>query len=209
MAFQPRKQFGQHWLRSEKVLHRIVSAAELSKTDRILEIGPGTGNLTRLLLSLVQSVVAVEIDRDLCNLLTQKFEPVENFLLIEKDFLALDLVAALLPHLTLKRLTKLLPIFPIYITGPILAKLLGTIAQPASKPFDLIVLLVQKEVAERLCAQPNGKAYGALSVRLQYLAMCEQICIVPTKAFYPSPKVDSAVVAAPLRQRQLDARCCP
>jgi len=194
MAFQPRKQFGQHWLRSEKALHRIVSAAELSKTDRILEIGPGTGNLTRLLLALAQSVVAVEIDRDLCNLLTQKFEPVENFLLIEKDFLALDLAAALLPYLPFEAPNKVVANIPYNITGPILEKLLGTIAQPASKPFDLIVLLVQKEVAERLCAQPHSKAYGALSVRLQYLAMCELICIVPAKAFYPSPKVDSAVV---------------
>lgn len=194
MAFQPRKQFGQHWLRSEKALHRIVSAAELSKTDRILEIGPGTGNLTRLLLSLVQSVVAVEVDRDLCELLTQKFSQIENLLLVQGDFLTLGFAATLSLHPTFQAPNKVVANIPYNITGPILAKLLGTIAQPAARPFDLIVLLVQKEVAERLCAPPDGKAYGALSVRLQYLAMCEQICIVPAKAFYPSPKVDSAVV---------------
>jgi len=194
MACQPRKQFGQHWLRSDKALHRIISAAELSKSDRVLEIGPGTGNLTRLLLSLAQSVVAIEIDRDLCELLTQKFQPVKNLLLIQKDFLALDLAATLSPYPTFQAPNKVVANIPYNITGPILEKLLGTIAQPAARPFELIVLLVQQEVAERLCAQPEDKAYGALSVRLQYLARCEQICRVPAKAFYPPPKVDSAVV---------------
>jgi len=194
MAFQPRKQFGQHWLRSEKALYRIINAAELSESDNVLEIGPGTGNLTRLLVSSAQSVTAVEIDRDLCGLLTQKFGQIENFLLVQGDFLTLDLSAALLLHPTVEAPNKVVANIPYNVTGPILAKLLGTISQPVAQPFKLIVLLVQKEVAERLCAQPDNKAYGALSVRIQYLAACEQICTVPAKAFYPPPKVDSAVV---------------
>jgi 16S rRNA (adenine1518-N6/adenine1519-N6)-dimethyltransferase len=83
---------------------------------------------------------------------------------------------------------------PYYITGPILEKLLGTIANPNPQPYDSIVLLVQKEVAERLYAKPGSRTFGALSVRVQYLADCELVCPVPAKAFQPPPKVDSAVV---------------
>jgi len=83
---------------------------------------------------------------------------------------------------------------PYYITGPILEKLLGTIAHPNPQPYDSIILLVQKEVAERLYAKAGSRAFGALSVRVQYLADCELVCPVPAKAFQPPPKVDSAVV---------------
>jgi 16S rRNA (adenine1518-N6/adenine1519-N6)-dimethyltransferase len=83
---QPRKQFAQHWLRSEKALNKIVTAANLQQCDRILEIGPGTGILTRRLLSEVQSVIAVEIDRDLCELLAKKLGSTDNFLLLQGDF---------------------------------------------------------------------------------------------------------------------------
>lgn len=190
---QTRKQFGQHWLRSDKALSRIVNAADLSEGDRVLEIGPGTGNLTRLLLSAAQSVVAVEIDRDLCELLVEKFGQVENFLLLQGDFLTLNLAATLAPFASCQNPNKVVANIPYNITGPILEKLLGTIAQPA-KPFESIVLLVQKEVAERLYAQPGSKTYGALSVRIQYLAICEWVYTVPAKAFFPAPKVDSVVV---------------
>lgn len=191
---QPRKQFAQHWLRSDKALNQIVAAAELSKDDRVLEIGPGTGVLTRRLLPLAQSVLAVEIDRDLCKLLAKQLGKLENFLLLQGDILTLDLEAQLSPFPTFQNQNKVVANIPYNITGPILEKLLGTIAQPAAKPFDSIVLLVQKEVAERLYAKPGSKAFGALSVRVQYLATCELICPVPAAYFHPAPKVDSAVV---------------
>ncbi|HEY9845009.1 MAG TPA: 16S rRNA (adenine(1518)-N(6)/adenine(1519)-N(6))-dimethyltransferase RsmA [Candidatus Caenarcaniphilales bacterium] len=194
MTIRPRKQFAQHWLRSDKALSQIICAAELSKDCRVLEIGPGTGNLTRLLLASAQSVVAVEIDQYLCEFLSQKFGQVENFLLLQADILSLNLNKALVPFSTFQKLNKVVANIPYNITGAILEKLLGTISQPAAEPLDLIVLLVQKEVAARLCAQPGSKVYGALSVRIQYLAACEWICNVPAKAFYPVPKVDSAVV---------------
>lgn len=194
MAPRPRKQFGQHWLRSDKALNQILHAADLSKSDCILEIGPGTGSLTRLLLPLVESVVAVEIDRNLSQLLIEKFGQVKNFLLLQGDVLSLDLSPALVPFPGFQTLNKVVANIPYNITGPILETLLGTIAKPPNIAFDSIVLLVQKEVAERLCAQPGSKVFGALSVRVQYLAACEWICNVPAKAFYPPPKVDSAVV---------------
>lgn len=202
MAPRPRKQFAQHWLQSDKALNHIVQAAELSAGDRILEIGPGKGVLTQRLLPLVQALVAVEIDRDLCALLTKKLGQRENFLLLQGDFLSLDLVPLLANFPTFQNLNKVVANIPYNITGPILEKLLGTIGQPNPTPFDSIVLLVQKEVAERLCANAGHKAYGALSVRVQYLATCDLIATVPAQAFYPPPKVDSAIVR--LRPRLLE-----
>lgn len=191
---QARKRFGQHWLRSETALAQIVGAATLSPSDRLLEIGPGTGILTRRLLPLAQSVLAVEIDRDLCVGLHQTFGTAPNFLLLAGDFLTLDLPNLLAEFPNFSQPNKVVANIPYNITGPILEKLLGTISQPNPTPFDSIVLLVQKEVAERLCGQPGSKAFGALSVRVQYLASCQWICDVPAKAFQPPPKVDSAVV---------------
>ncbi|OLP15500.1 16S rRNA (adenine(1518)-N(6)/adenine(1519)-N(6))-dimethyltransferase [Leptolyngbya sp. 'hensonii'] len=194
MAPLPRKRFGQHWLRSDRTLNQIVAAAELLPQDRVLEIGPGQGVLTQRLLSLVAAVVAVEIDRDLCERLAKQWGSRENFLLLQGDFLTLNLVELLAAFPHLQQPNKVVANIPYNITGPILEKVLGTIAQPALSPYDTIVLLLQKEVAERLCAQPGSKAYGALSVRVQYLATAELICRVPAGAFYPPPKVDSAVV---------------
>mgnify|MGYP002777965290 CR=1 FL=1 len=196
-----RKQFAQHWLKSEKALDRIVQAAEIDRGDRILEIGPGTAVLTRRLLALASSVVAVEIDRNLCQLLVQKLGRLENFLLLQGDFLSLDLATLLAPFPIFQKPNKVVANIPYNITGPILEKLLGTIAEPNPEPYESIVLLVQKEVADRLYAKPESKAFGALSVRVQYLAACEQICTVPAGAFQPPPKVDSAVVR--LRPRTL------
>ncbi len=200
MTPKARKQFAQHWLRSEKALNKIVAAANLQKSDRLLEIGPGTGILTRRLLPEVQSLVAVEIDRDLCELLVKQIGVIDNFLLLQGDFLSLDLETHLASFPIFQKPNKVVANIPYNITGPILEKLLGRIAQPAAEPYDLIVLLVQKEVAERLYANPGSRAFGALSVRVQYLAECELICDVPAKSFSPPPKVDSAVVRLHPRQ---------
>lgn len=205
---RPRKVFAQHWLKSEKALDAIIKAAECTesdrsvKGDRILEIGPGTGILTRRLLPLVQSLVAVEIDRDLCQLLSKQLGKTENFLLLQGDFLTLDLPSYLAAFPNFQQPNKVVANIPYNITGPIIEKLLGTIANPNPEPFDSIVLLVQKEVAERLYAKPGSKTFGALSVRVQYLAECELICTVPAAAFHPPPKVDSAVVR--LRPRKIE-----
>ncbi|PZV24719.1 MAG: 16S rRNA (adenine(1518)-N(6)/adenine(1519)-N(6))-dimethyltransferase [Snowella sp.] len=194
MNFRPRKRFGQHWLRSEKALSQIVTAAELSKGDRLLEIGPGTGILTRRLLPQIASLVSVEIDRDLCQRLVKSFGQKENFLLLQGDILELDLIAQLRQFPQFQPLNKVVANIPYNITGPILEKLLGTIAQPHQPAYEQMVLLMQKEVAERLVGQPGTKAYGALSVRVQYLAKCDWIADVPRTAFEPPPKVDSAIV---------------
>ncbi|MBZ8182475.1 16S rRNA (adenine(1518)-N(6)/adenine(1519)-N(6))-dimethyltransferase RsmA [Oscillatoria salina] len=194
MAPRPRKRFGQHWLRSEKVLAEIIKAAKLQPSDRVLEIGPGTGILTRRLLAESQAVVAVELDRDLCKKLVKSFGSRENFLLLQGDILNLDLDTQLTDFPAFQKPNKVVANIPYNITGPILEKVLGKIAQPVTPAYDLIVLLIQQEVAERICADPSSKTFGALSVRVQYIAEPELICNVPAKAFYPPPKVDSAVV---------------
>jgi 16S rRNA (adenine1518-N6/adenine1519-N6)-dimethyltransferase len=197
-----KKQFGQHWLRNERVLDRIIQAANLTSIDRVLEIGPGTGILTRRLVSAAHAVVAVEIDRDLCALLVKKMGNIDNFLLLENDFLNLDLEGTLTDFPNFQKTNKVVANIPYNITGPILEKLLGNILHPAARPFESIVLLVQKEVAERLYAKPSTKAFGALSIRVQYLAHCELVCPVLARDFSPPPKVDSAVVR--LTPRKLD-----
>ncbi len=194
MSPRPRKRFAQHWLKSDRILNNILAAAKLNKSDRILEIGPGTGIMTSRLLPESEAVLAVEIDRDLCKKLVRKFGDREDFLLLQGDILSFDLDANLVAFPRFQNPNKVVANIPYNITGPILEKLLGTIANPAQTNYQLIVLLLQKEVADRLVASPGTKAYGALSVRVQYLASCEYICDVPSKAFYPPPKVDSAVV---------------
>ncbi|MBJ7900477.1 MAG: 16S rRNA (adenine(1518)-N(6)/adenine(1519)-N(6))-dimethyltransferase RsmA [Cyanobacteria bacterium RI_101] len=194
MSVRPRKRFGQHWLQSPLALSQILGAAEITPEDKILEIGPGLGVLTQELIPRAGSVVSVELDRDLCHKLRRRFGERENFLLLEGDFLTLELETLLTGQLQCWPLNKVVANIPYNITAPILEKLLGTIAQPRTPAFERIVLLIQKEVAERLVAQPQTKAYGALSVRIQYLAHCQWIADVPRSAFKPAPKVDSAIV---------------
>ncbi|MEM7555421.1 MAG: 16S rRNA (adenine(1518)-N(6)/adenine(1519)-N(6))-dimethyltransferase RsmA [Cyanobacteria bacterium P01_A01_bin.84] len=191
----PRKVFAQHWLRNEGILSKIVEAARLVPSDRILEIGPGTGVLTRKILPWVQYLVAVEVDSNLCKKIVKEIGDKENFLLLQGDFLELDLQSLLtgIP-LVNRKLNKVVANIPYNITGPIIEKLLGKISKPNEDRYEAIVLLVQKEVAQRLTAKPGTKAFGALTVRVQYLAECEMICNVPSQAFYPPPKVESAVI---------------
>lgn len=191
---RPRKFFAQHWLQDERILDHIITAAQLEPEDRILEIGPGTGVLTKRLLPWVKSLVAVEVDRDLCRKLVKSLREKKNFLLLQGDFLSLDLESNLAEFDAFQNPNKVVANIPYNITGPIIEKLLGTISQPNTNPYDSIVLLVQKEVAQRLVAKSGTKAFGALSVRVQYLAEGEIVCNVPAKAFYPPPKVESAVV---------------
>lgn len=163
-------------------------------TDRVLEIGPGQGVLTKGIVPFTRAVVAVEVDRDLVQQLRQQFQASERLHLIEGDFLDVDLAAALEDYPSFQSLNKVVANIPYYITGPILEKLLGRIRQPNPHPYESIVLMLQREIADRLCADPGTKAFNGLSVRVQYLAECELICPVPSSAFKPAPKVESAVV---------------
>ncbi|MBE9222446.1 16S rRNA (adenine(1518)-N(6)/adenine(1519)-N(6))-dimethyltransferase RsmA [Cyanobacterium stanieri LEGE 03274] len=205
MAIRAKKQFGQHWLKSETALNNIIRTAQLNKGDRILEIGPGTGVLTKRMLPYVDKLLAIEIDRDLCKLLVKEYGEKDNFLLLEGDFLNLDISSILTNFPDFRNYNKVVANIPYNITGPIIEKLLGTIANPNPNPLESIVLLIQKEVGDRLVAPPNNKIYGALSVKVQYLANCEIACEVPAKDFRPRPKVDSVVVKITPRKLEKEA----
>ncbi len=206
MGIQPRKRFGQHWLRSDLALAQILAAAQLTSGDRLLEIGPGLGVLTHQLLEQGQSVIAVEIDRDLCVKLTQRFGDRPNFRLLQGDFLNLSFTDYQDCWPDFFPINKVVANIPYNITGPILEKLLGTIAKPLQPAYESLVLLMQKEVADRLVARPGTKAYNGLSVRMQYLAQVDWIAEVPRTAFKPPPQVSSAIMRLRPYQRENPAQ---
>jgi 16S rRNA (adenine1518-N6/adenine1519-N6)-dimethyltransferase len=187
---RPRKRFGQHWLVDEAVLDRIVAAAGLEAGERVLEVGPGRGALTaRLLACPIAGLTAVELDRDLVEGLRQRFGADPRFRLIEGDMLTVPLGGEPEPVAD-----KVVANIPYNITGPLLERLLGSLADPLPHPFRRLVLLVQREVGERIRARPGSSAYGALSVRMQLVARCRSVCPVGPRSFAPPPRVHSEVI---------------
>ncbi|MFZ4803191.1 MAG: 16S rRNA (adenine(1518)-N(6)/adenine(1519)-N(6))-dimethyltransferase RsmA [Synechococcus lacustris] len=190
-----RKRFGQHWLKDASVLDRIAAAAELEPGDTLLEIGPGRGALTeRLLKSPIEQLHAVELDRDLVQGLRQQFGHDQRFLLLEGDALAIPLPPA----------RKVVANIPYNITGPLLERLLGRLDRPSSHRYERLVLLLQKEVADRITAPAGHSSFSGLSVRLQLQAECESICSVPPRCFQPPPKVMSEVICLRPRAESLE-----
>jgi 16S rRNA (adenine1518-N6/adenine1519-N6)-dimethyltransferase len=176
------KRLGQHFLKDRRVLERIVDALELTGTETVVEIGPGRGVLTDLLLSRAARVVAIELDAKLSEVLRARYAAEPRFRLVERDVLQTDLAAEAGGDYVLAGNV------PYYITTPILFQAL---APP--RPLRA-VYLVQREVAERVIAAPGSKVYGALSVNVQAVARGELIARVPPGAFSPPPTVDSAVL---------------
>lgn len=180
-----KKHLGQHFLTSKKALSDIIRAGELNKDDCVLEIGPGKGVLTEALLRDTKKVAAVEMDTDLIPLLAEKFKKEiekNKFNLINADILELDLK-------NLKLGTyKLIANIPYYITGAIIRKFLSEKNKP-----DKIVLLIQKEVAERICSK-NGKE-SLLSLSVKVYGSPKIVSRVPKGAFSPAPNVDSAIIS--------------
>ena len=185
-----RKRFGQHWLKDERVLDRIVQAAELQQTDRVLEIGPGRGALTeRLIASKAAAIHAVELDRDLVAGLQERFGGNPRFSLQEGDVLSVPLELS-----DGSPAEKVVANIPYNITGPLLNRLIGRLDHPVDPPYQRLVLLVQQEVAARICARPGHSSFSALSVRMQLRGRCTQVCHVPPRCFQPPPKVQSEVI---------------
>ena len=186
----PRKRFGQHWLKDQSVLNQIIKAAALSAEDCVLEVGPGKGALTeKLIKSQARFIQAIELDRDLVNGLKKRFRDQNKFGLRQGDILSVPLVAE--NGLTIN---KVVANIPYNITGPLLKRLIGELKKAPENSFETLVLLMQKEVAQRIVALPGTSNFSALSVRIQLLAKCHYICDVPSNCFQPAPKVDSKVV---------------
>jgi len=186
----PRKKWGQNFLTDGHVLAKIIGAAAPDVDDCVLEIGPGLGALTQGLLAHAGHVVAIELDNGLADVLNVEFSDQAScgqFLLVRGDVLKLDL-AEVLAHFRHKRL-KVVANLPYYITTPVIMRLLES-----GLGFASITVMVQKEVAERMSAKPGTKAYGSLTLAVQYHAAVEMVTVVPARSFLPRPEVDSAVI---------------
>ena len=180
---RPRKRLGQHFLVDRRALERIADALAPTSADTVVEIGPGRGALTDLLAARAGRVVAIELDRDLVPYLRERYGAAGNVEVIERDVLDLTLAdAAGTPDFIVCGNV------PYYITTPIL---FHALASPRPRRA---VFLVQREVAERVAAQPGSKTYGALSVNVQAVATAELVTRVPAAAFRPPPSVESAVL---------------
>lgn len=188
-----KKKFGQNFLIDDNILDEISASACINDDELIIEIGPGLGNLTSYLLKKSRYVLLVEIDNNMIEILNDRFKENTNYSLINEDILKVDLdekISKIEEDLNFSfKKVKVVANLPYYITTPILFKLLKD-----SKRVDEIVVMVQKEVADRMVASPKSKDYGILSVMIKYLADAEIIIKVPKEAFIPSPNVTSSVI---------------
>lgn len=183
------KKLGQNFLIDESVVRRIVEAAELTPEDTVLEVGPGIGTLTQGLAESGANVVAVELDKRLLPVLDVTLEGYDNVRVVNGDILQVDIMEQVQ-----KPDFKCCANLPYYITTPIIFAILEK-----RLPMERLVVMVQKEVAERMAAKPGSKDYGALSVAIQYFTEPEIAFIVPPSSFIPAPSVDSAVIVCKRR----------
>lgn len=185
-----KKSLGQNFLTDINVLKKIVAAAEVSEADDVIEIGPGIGALTEQLAKSAHQVLALEIDDRLLPVLKETLAPYPNVEVIHQDILKANLKELIAEHFDGQHRLKIVANLPYYITTPIIMHLLAT-----ELAFDQIVVMMQKEVANRLAAQPGSKDYGSLSIGVQYEMDCQVAFIVPKTVFVPQPKVDSAIIS--------------
>lgn len=184
-GFKFTKSLGQNFLTDDEVLKDIVDGANITKDDFIIEIGPGVGTLTRLLLDSAKKVCAVELDSSLIPILQEELNDFENFTLINDDALKIDFNKIIGDETSVKVVANL----PYYVTTPIITKILIE-----GYKFKSLTIMIQKEVAERMASKPDCKDYGALSLLVQYYCDANIVRKVPPTAFIPQPKVDSIVI---------------
>ncbi|WP_252247491.1 16S rRNA (adenine(1518)-N(6)/adenine(1519)-N(6))-dimethyltransferase RsmA [Clostridium sp. ZBS4] len=183
--FRFSKSLGQNFLLDESVLNDIVDGAEVNENDFIIEIGPGVGTLTAKLLQKAKMVTCIELDNDLIPILQQELGEYDKFELIHNDALKVDFNEIMKGEEHVKLVANL----PYYVTTPIIVKLLKE-----NHKFESLTIMIQKEVAERINAEPNCKEYGALSVLVQYYCNTKIVRKVSPESFMPRPKVDSIVI---------------
>lgn len=193
--FNFQKKFGQNFLIDEHVLDKIIRAAEITKEDYVLEIGPGIGTMTQYLACAAREVTAVEIDRALIPILEDTLKEYDNVSIINEDILKVD-IAALAEEKNGGRPIKVVANLPYYITTPIIMGLFES-----HVPLESITVMVQKEVADRMQVGPGTKDYGALSLAVQYYAEPYIVANVPPNCFMPRPSVGSAVIRLTRHQK--------
>lgn len=186
--FNFQKRYGQNFLIDSHILEKIIEAAEVTKDDCVLEIGPGIGTMTQYLAEHAREVVAVEIDRSLIPILEDTLSAYDNVTVINEDILKVD-IAALAKERNGGRPIKVVANLPYYITTPIIMGLFES-----HVPLSSITIMVQKEVADRMQSGPGTKDYGALSLAVQYYAKPEVMMHVSPGCFIPKPNVGSAVI---------------
>lgn len=187
-GFRFQKRYGQNFLIDTHILEKIIDAAEITKDDFVLEIGPGIGTMTQYLCESAREVVAVEIDTNLLPVLDDTLKDYDNVTVINEDILKVD-IASLAKEKNGGKPIKVVANLPYYITTPIIMGLFES-----HVPLASITIMVQKEVADRMQVGPGTKEYGALSLAVQYFAKPEVVCVVPPTCFVPQPKVASSVI---------------
>lgn len=187
------KKLGQNFLVDSNAISQIVDSANLSKDDMVIEIGPGLGTLTSMLLEKAGKVIAIELDDRMVKILNDRFLLYDNFELINDDVLKVNLPELILNNSTFKHV-KVVANLPYYITTPIIMKLLENRLN-----IDSITIMIQKEVAERIVAIPGSKLSGAITYSIYYYAEPEKVTLVPNTSFIPSPEVDSEVIKLNIR----------
>lgn len=184
-----KKSLGQNFIIDTNILRNIVEAGEVSDRTTVIEVGPGIGALTEQLAKQAGKVIAFEIDDRLLPVLADTLSPYDNIEIIHEDILNVDLEAFYASHLKDAEEIVVVANLPYYITTPIILRFLES-----QLPIDRMVLMMQKEVASRLSAQPSTKAYGSLSIAVQYYMDAEVAFTVPKTVFMPQPNVDSAII---------------
>ncbi|BBN97349.1 16S rRNA (adenine(1518)-N(6)/adenine(1519)-N(6))-dimethyltransferase RsmA [Sporolactobacillus terrae] len=195
--FTLKKSLGQNFLIDENILNNIASSASIDENSYVLEIGPGAGALTQVLAGRAKKVIAVEIDRRLAPVLHDTLQDFDNVSIHFGDVLELDVAQILAQECPPGTSVTVVANLPYYVTTPILMKLLTD-----GLSIKTIVVMIQKEVASRLQADPGEKSYGSLSIAVQYLAEAKIVMTVPKTVFVPQPNVDSAVIRLDVRPQK-------
>ena len=186
--FKFSKSLGQNFLIDENILYKIVDGAEVSKEDTVIEVGPGIGTLTQVLSDQAKRVIAIEIDKKLIPILSETLGDRDNVEVVNADILKID-INKLIEEKNIVGDIKVIANLPYYVTTPIIMKFLEE-----KVPIKNIVVMIQKEVAYRMQAEPSTKDYGSLSIAVQYYCDPKIITRVPCTVFIPQPKVESTVI---------------
>lgn len=196
-GFSFKKSLGQNFLIDTNILDRICDFAEIDKETCAIEVGPGIGALTEQLAKRAGKVVSFEIDQRLLPILEDTLSPYDNVRIIHSDILKADVRTVMAEEFGENKDVMVVANLPYYVTTPILMKLLEE-----GLPLRGIVVMLQKEVADRISAKPGTKAYGSLSIAVQYYTEAETVMIVPKTVFVPQPNVDSAVIRLTKRKEK-------